>query len=108
MAKITGLKERQLALSEIEAKLRLLENINLFLQTENTTGEYNIKFDKIRTCIVCEDKTQVNNLVASYKNTIAKAITDLAEQYSIELDQEDIKLINEIYVPDRKSTKISK
>lgn len=108
MAKITGLKERQLALAEIESKLRSLENLNLFLQTDNPSGEYSIKFDKIRTFILCEDKTQVNNLVLSYKQIIAKTIYELAEKHSIELDQEDIKVIDELYVPDRKIAKVSK
>lgn len=105
MAKITGLKERQLALTSIESKLRSLETLNLFLLTDNPTGEYVIKFDKIKATISCDDKIKVNALVEAYKQTIAKDIHELAEKHLIELDQEDTKIINELYVPDRKSVK---
>ena len=99
MAQITGLKERQAALAQIEAKLKSLKPLNVFLKTKNETNEYAVKFDKIKVDIYCENKTVLDELVQASKKKIADEIRELAEKYSITLDEEELKAMNESFVP---------
>ena len=46
MARIIGLKEKQLALAEINQKIKSLIPINAFLNETNTSGLYTISFIK--------------------------------------------------------------
>lgn len=108
MAQITGLKERQTALINIESKLKALETLNLFLQTNNPTNEYVIKFDKIKVSLFNENKKDIDALVSASKDKIVHEIHELSEKYSITLDEEDTKIINELHVSTRKLNKLSK
>lgn len=100
MAQITGLLEKQRALSDIERKIKSLEPLNRFLQSENPDNEYAISFGNIKkTPLLCKDKNILNELVQAYKEPIVKEINELATAYSITLDEDDLKAMNETYVP---------
>lgn len=93
MAKISGLKEKQLALKEINAKLKALVPLNEFLDANNEKGLYSISFGNVKTTLLCQDKETINLLVRAYKKTIVDEIKKQAEEYSIEFDEEDKKLL---------------
>lgn len=102
MAQITGLLEMQKALKDIQAKIRSLEPLNTFLKSENNSNEYTISFQGAKAAAYCEDKELVNKLVLAQKSMIVNEINSLAEKYSITLEEEDKKIMEDLYVPGRK------
>lgn len=106
MAKIIGLKEMQNALAEVTTLLRKLAPVNEFIATPNPGGEYSLSFervnaqdpkktDKVKTKIVCEDKSTINLLALAYKSNIIKRIKEICETYNIELSEEEKELMKE-------------
>lgn len=93
MAQIMGLKERQLALSEINSKLNALKQINDFLTAENPSGKYTISFDKHRIAIFSPDGEAVNALISTYRNQLINELREQAKKYSIEFEDEDEALM---------------
>lgn len=98
MAQITGLHERQLALKDIQDMLKSLETLNLFLLTPNPSKEYTIRFDKIKVSILCESKETIDAFVMEQKAVIVEKINATATAHSIALDEEDLKIMKELYV----------
>lgn len=65
MARIIGLKEKQVALAEINQKLKSLIPINEFLNEKNDSGLYTISFTKTKP------KIQDNNTDIEDKENVA-------------------------------------
>lgn len=61
MARIIGLKEKQLALADISRKLKQLIPLNYFLQENNPSGLYTISFTKTKPHEETEDAPDVGN-----------------------------------------------
>lgn len=97
MAQITGLLEKQRALKDIQGMIKSLEPLNQFLSTPNPSNEYSISFGKTKAPIYCETKETIDNLVKAKKALIVNEIKGLAEAHSITLDDEDLKIMNELY-----------
>lgn len=89
MAELFGLKERQLALTEIRAKLKELEPINSFLQAENTDGYYRISFGQYKTTLYCPDRETINALVLAHKKQLVGEIRSLAEKNGVVFDEKE-------------------
>lgn len=89
MAKLKGLKERQLALKDINSKLKLLVPVNEFLNAENPSGIYTVSFDGYRASLLCKDGEAIRELVLNYKKELVSEIRDLAVQHSIEFEAEE-------------------
>ena len=87
MAKIIGLKEKQLALKEINHKLKCLEPINEFLNAQNSSGVYTISFDSFKSFLLCKDEETIKNLVLAYKKELVAEIRSEADKFSIEFDE---------------------
>lgn len=94
MPQLIGLKERQLGLSEIESKLRILSSVKDFLEKENPSGLYTLSFDKQRIKLFCPNREIINGLVDAYRKTLVDEIRALASQHSIEFNEEDELLLN--------------
>lgn len=105
MAQITGLKEKQEALKEINAKLKSLEPLNLFLKTPNESNEYAVSFAAVKASIYCDNKETIDGFVKAYKEKIVKEINELSEKYFITLDVEDLQIMNELYIPSKGKAK---
>ena len=101
MAQIIGLKEKQEALAEIQSKIRSLETLNKFLQAENPSHEYVVSFAKTKAPIFCEEKETIDALVKAYKEKVVEEINKKSAEFSICLDEEDNKIMNELFVPAR-------
>lgn len=93
MAKIIGLKEKQAALKNIQFSLRSLAPLNAFIKEANPTNEYTICFDTHKATLTCDDKEKINELVRAYKKTIVDYINNQAQNYEIELDDDDRALM---------------
>lgn len=93
MAKIIGLKEKQLALKDITQKLKLLEPINAFLAAENPSGLYTISFDSFKSTLLCKDPEAIKAYVVAYKKELVNEIRTQAENYSIEFDETEELLL---------------
>lgn len=93
MAKIIGLKEKQLALKQITHKIKSLEPINDFLNAINETGIYTISFDSHKSSLLCKDAAAIKALVLAYKKELVDEIRAQAEKYSIEFDEEEEELL---------------
>lgn len=107
MAQITGLQEMQRTLKAIEGKIKSLENLNLFLQSQNPTNEYTVGFAKTKATLFCDKKETVDALVKAYKDKIVAEIETLAKDYSITLDETDRKIMHELFVPNKKNPVLS-
>lgn len=86
MARIIGLKEKQVALSEINQKLKSLIPINEFLNEPNPSGFYTISFVK-NTPRVQDDKTdaeQKENKEVENNKDIDKAPIKRNKQSKVE------------------------
>lgn len=94
MANIIGLKEKQLALKEINRKLKALKPVNDFLDAENPDGVYKISFDRFESHLLCKDSDTIKAFVFEYKKEMVTEIRELAKKYSIEFDEEEEKLLN--------------
>lgn len=93
MAKIIGLKEKQLALKQIEQKMKALGPINEFLDAENPTGVYTLSFASFKTPVLCRDSNIIKQLVLAYKNELVSELKTQAEQYSIEFEESEEALL---------------
>lgn len=94
MAQIIGLKEKQLALAEINGKLNSLKQINEFLTANNPSGKYTISFDnKHRISLFCHDGEAINAIVRAYKEQLVAEIRAEAQKYSIGFEDEDEALM---------------
>lgn len=93
MAQIIGLKEKQLALKEINSKLKALKPVNDFLGAENTSGRYTISFGDFKTNLLCNDNDTIKALVFAYKKELVTEIRDQAEKYSIEFDEDEENML---------------
>ena len=89
MAKIIGLKEKQLALKEINQKLKSLEPVNEFLHAENPSGLYTISFDSFKSTLLCTDPQTIKNLVNAYKKELVNDIRAKATEFSIEFEEDE-------------------
>lgn len=88
MAQIRGIKEKQLALAEVTANLKEIEKLKEFLALENPTSAYTLSIDKQhRISFVCEDRSAINGVVASYKNALVDKTRKTADEYGIEFDE---------------------
>lgn len=94
MARIIGLKEKQLALKEINQKLRDLKPVNEFLEASNPDGVYTISFGEHKTQLLCKDQETIQALVFAYKKDMVSKIREQAERFSIEFDEEEEMLLN--------------
>lgn len=108
------------ALKKINALLKELENTNKFLETDNPQKIYNLSFSesgsfapaedeeaasskgnkkkKAKAPVIAalgyaEDKELIDQLVRNHKDRVVKEILDLADKYSIELDEYDQKVL---------------
>lgn len=93
MAKIIGLKEKQLALKQIEQKIKALGPINEFLEADNSTGIYTVSFGSVKSPLLCPDQVSIRKLVSDYKIKLVSEIRAQAEQYSIEFEEDEEALL---------------
>lgn len=93
MAKIIGLKEKQLALKQIEQKIRTLGPINEFLAADNPSGIYTVSFGAFKSPLLCPDQVAIRKLVSDYKSKLVREIRAQAEQYSIEFEEDEETLL---------------
>lgn len=93
MANIIGIKEKQLAVKEINRKLKTLKPINDFLAAENPSGIYTISFDNYESNLLCKDGDAIKALVFAFKKELVAELREQAEKFSIEFDDEDEKLL---------------
>ena len=89
MAQIIGLREKQAALTEINHKIKSLEPVNKFLESENPDGIYTLSHNKLKTPILCKDSNTIKALVLAYKKELVNEIRAMAEKYSIEFNEDD-------------------
>lgn len=93
MANIIGLKEKQLALKEINRKLKSLQPINDFLDATNSNGLYNISFGEFEAKLVCKDSDTIKALVFAYKKELVNEIREQAKKHSIEFDEDEENML---------------
>lgn len=98
MAEIAGFKEMQEKLQEVKEKIRVIESLNDFLAQENHSNDYIISFGKTKVTVCCEDKNSINQIVINYKNRIVGEVREIAQRYSILLDEEDNKILDELFI----------
>ena len=93
MAQIIGLKEKQLALKDINQKIKSLEPVNEFLKAENPSGVYTISFGTHKSSLLCEDADAIKAFVYAYKKNLVDAIRAKAQEYSIEFDASEEEML---------------
>lgn len=109
MAKIRGIEEQKKALEKVESNLKELQNMKEFLMSENPSNEYEINFKKTEKILSEEgektknkkvavkfklsNKEQLKNLLAEYRNYLIQETRRLAEQFIIELDEDEKRLL---------------
>lgn len=108
------------ALKKINALLKELENTNKFLETDNPEKIYNLSFSVSGSLVpaedeesvsgkgkkkkrakapvivalgYAEDKSLIDQLVRNYKDRVVSEVLELADKYSIELDDKDQKIL---------------
>ena len=110
MPQIIGADEQRAALHTISAALKKVEVMNIFLNTENPTGEYTISFKNaegktISAPAISTAKADVDILIQNYKDSIVHEMTQLAEKNRIWLDEQDKRTFG-MQVPDGEVTSV--
>ncbi len=109
MAKIKDLTQQKEALKTIEGLIDEIKSINEFLALDNPSGKYEISFSTKEPIIkdgvekekkkkhaapfLCTDREIIKRYVGACKTERKNTITELAELYNIELDEEEKELL---------------
>lgn len=112
MAKIRGIEEQQEALVQVQANLKELQTIREFLSVENFTKQYELSFKnpsvpdesedgktakpkKVSVKFRLSDRETLKLVLSEYEESLIKEIRSLTEQYNIDLDEEEQRILQQ-------------
>lgn len=97
-------KQKQ-AMKDIVSGLKELDSINRFLNAESVDNKYSISLtnaegEKVTATGFCDDKSVVDQIISTHRESIRNKITDLAKQYHIDFDEKDYMILENEPAPE--------